>query len=134
MLAQNVPLTVMAAALFLACARITPSQPLLREGDPPIDEQSEADAEALHPQELARRKAQLEEEQQLKLQEELMRIRGEQMQAEQEEIKRRDVMMRYALIIAIAVIATKLLIAFARSRVPVKDGTANQTSETNHRS
>ena len=108
---------VFGMVLLISGGQHVSAQPLLREGDVESDADVEPDADALRQRDLARQKAQLEEERRLKLQEEFMRIRGEQMQAEQAEIKRRDTMMRYALIIAIAVIATTLLIAYARSRV-----------------
>lgn len=83
--------------------------------------QEDVNSEESPQREAARRQAQFEEERRLRLQQELMQLRGEQMQAEQEEIKRRDTVMRYALIIAIAVIATTFLIAYARSRAAQKD-------------
>ena len=67
-------------------------------------------------------RARLEEERRMKLQEELMRLQGEQLLAEREAIARRDRMMRYALLIAIGVIAATLLITYARSRVAEEDG------------
>ncbi|HWB09718.1 MAG TPA: hypothetical protein VG826_10850 [Pirellulales bacterium] len=117
-MATSKPLGIVFAALLLSSGQIAIAQPLLEEGEKQAEEPAELDAEELQRRELVRRRAQLEEERQLKLQEELMRLRGEQMRAEQEEIRRRDVMMRYALVIAIVVIVTTLVIAFARSRTP----------------
>lgn len=93
------------------------AQPLLREGDMDDERQAEPDDDELRRRALARRKAQLEEERLLKQQEELMRIQGERLLAEREEIEKSQKMMRYALAIAVLVIGTTLLIAFARSRI-----------------
>lgn len=107
--------------LFLISGR-GHAQPLWREGDSPpaAETERESDLETPRLRALARQQAEQEEKRQLKLQQ-LMRMRGEQMLAEQEEIKRRDQMMRYALVIAVAVIVTTLLVAYARSRVREKD-------------
>jgi hypothetical protein len=112
---------VFSATLLLWSNRFSFAQPLLREGDAEADQQTAPDPEESDRSELARQKAHLEEERRLKLQEELMRLQGEQIQAAQEQIKRRDVLMRYALIISVAVVATTLLIAYARSRVAERD-------------
>ena len=116
---------VLGTALLLSGDHVILAQPLLQEGENQAEEPVEPTAEAQR-RELAHRRAQFEEEQQLKLQKELMRMGGERLRAEQEEMRRRDVMMRYALIIAVAVIATTLLIAFARSRV---GGAGKETGE-----
>lgn len=84
------------------------AQPLLREGDVEDERQTEPDDEEL------RREAQPEDE---RLQQELMRMQGERLAAEREEIERSKKMMNYALAIALLVIGTTLLIAFARSRI-----------------
>ena len=109
---------LVAAALLVlfSAGDMVLSQPLLREREP-LEQPSEANPEQA---ESARRKAQLEEGRRMKLQAELMQMRGEQMEAERREKERNDRMMRYALWIAIAVIATTFLIAFARSRVAEK--------------
>lgn len=105
---------VLALLFWVAGPGIVLSQPLLREGEPARDHGVEANPDVIEP---ARRKAQLEEERRMKVQAELMRMQGEQMVAERLERERNDRMMRYALWIAIAVIATTFLIAYARSRV-----------------
>lgn len=64
-----------------------------------------------------RQKAQLEEEARMKQQEGLMRMQGERLAAERVEIERSRKMMNYALAIALLVVGTTLLIAFARSRI-----------------
>lgn len=93
------------------------AQPFLREGDVEEDSQAEPDDDELKRRALARRKAQLEEERLMKQQEELMRLQGELLLAERAEIDRKQKMMRWALMIALLVIGTTLLIAYARSRV-----------------
>lgn len=103
--------------VFFSVGGMVLSQPLLREREP-LEEPSEPNPEQAAS---ARRQAQLEEERRMKLQAELMQLRGEQMLAERQEKERNDRMMRYALWIAIAVIATTFLIAFARSRVAEKN-------------
>ena len=118
--------SVLVGALLLCGSSRVNAQPLLREGDPQPEVESEsereaeADAETIRRRTLARQRAELEEQRRIEQQQLLMRIRGEQMLAEQEAIQRRDRMMRYALGIASAVIVTTLLIAFARSRVNEK--------------
>jgi flagellar biosynthesis/type III secretory pathway M-ring protein FliF/YscJ len=116
-------LVLTVSALLLYGGTVALSQPLLREGEPEESQQhEEPDAEEIQRRELAHEKARLEEDRRMKLQEELMRLQGEQLLAEREEIARRDRMMRYALLIAIGVIATTLLITYARSRVAEEDG------------
>lgn len=106
----------LAATLLLAASSDVRAQPLLREGDAHGEQQTEPSVEELDRRELARRKAEFEEEQRMKQQEELMRMQGERMLAEREEIERNQRMMRYALIIAVFVIGVTLLVSFARSR------------------
>ena len=108
---------VLAASLVFSGGSIVLSQPLLREGEPSDDERADTGAEDARRVESARRKAQLEEERRMKVQADLMRMQAEQMVAERLQRERNDRMMRYALWIAIAVIATTFLIAYARSRV-----------------
>jgi hypothetical protein len=93
------------------------AQPLLREGNVDDDAQAEPDDEELERRALARRKAEHEEERLMKQQEELMRMQGELLLAERGEIERKQRIMRYALMIALLVIGTTLLMAYARSRV-----------------
>lgn len=93
------------------------AQPLLREGDAEDERQTEPGDEELQRRALARRKAEAEEESLLQQQQELMRLQGEHMAKEREEIERSQKMMNYALAIALLVIGTTLLIAFARSRI-----------------
>jgi hypothetical protein len=110
------PFTIFLSAIVLLAASFdVRAQPLLREGDADA-EQPELSPDELERRELARRKAELEEEQRMKQQEELMRMQGERMLAEREEIERNQRMMRYALLIAILVIGATLLVSFARSR------------------
>lgn len=92
-------------------------QPFLREGDAGDERQTDPDDEDLERRALARHKAELEEERLMKQQEELMRLQGERLAVEREEIERSQKMMRYALAIALLVIGTTLLIAFARARI-----------------
>ncbi|HVX14111.1 MAG TPA: hypothetical protein VHC22_23195 [Pirellulales bacterium] len=121
--------------LFLPTVPLTSAQPLLREGTPDANEPAEPDAEPSAPdiEELRRRasgrqQAELEEERQLQVQQELMRMQGERLLEEQLEIRRRTVMMRYALAIAITVIAVTLLIAYTRSRTSAHDPTPPTTA------
>ena len=122
---RKTKLLLVGGLFFLSCSGAH-AQPLVREGDPQFEaepdseREAEADAETIRRRALARQQAELEEQRRTEQQQLLMRMRGEQMLAEQEEIQRRDRMMRYALGIAIAVIVTTLLIAFARSRVNEK--------------
>jgi hypothetical protein len=120
---KSQPLTIfLAATILMSTGRAVLSQPFLREGDADTDEQAEPSDEQRR--DAARRRAdlQFQEEQRMKQQEELMRLQGERLLAEREEIERSQRMMRYALIIALVVIGTTLLIAFARSRT-ADDGT-----------
>lgn len=115
-----------AEVVFCGILLLSPSeqvfaQPLLRESEPQPEAETETDPDVLRRQALARQKAELQEEQRMKQQQLLMQLRGEQMIEEQQEIQRRNRMMRYALFIAVAVIATTILIAFARSRVNQPD-------------
>jgi hypothetical protein len=120
------PLTLLlSATLIIGGGRMVFGQPLLREGDVEPKEQAEPDASELRRRAMARERAELEEERQLKVQQELMRMQGEQMLAEREKIHRQETMMRYALIIAVAVIAVTILIAYARSRV-ADESSANE--------
>lgn len=106
-----------AFVLSLVGVPLASAQPFLRQGDMDDERQTEPDDETLERRAFERRKAQLEEERLMRQQEELMRLQGERMVAEREEIERSQKMMRYALAIALLVIGTTLLIAFARSRV-----------------
>lgn len=103
--------------VFLAVVPAVLAQPLLRQGDGDDERQAEPADEELSRRAQARRKAELEEERLLEQQQELMRMQGERMAQEREEIERDRKMMNYALAIAILVVGTTLLIAFARSRV-----------------
>lgn len=117
------PLTILfAAAVVLSTGRGVLAQPFLREGDAEAEQPADPGPEELDRREWARRRAALEEEQRMKQQEELMRMQGERMLAEREEIERNQRMMRWALLIALLVVGTTLLIAFARSRVAAGDG------------
>ena len=109
---------VLGATLLLNVGGLTCAQPLLRPGEPDARQEAgeEQDPEEARRQALARQKARLEEERRLKLQGELLRLQGQQIEAERIEKERADRMMRYALWIAITVIAITLLTAYARSR------------------
>lgn len=119
-IAKQIASCFVAAALLLNGVRSISAQPLLRESPP--ENGQEADSQPDAAEEAARRRALAAQEQRLKVQEELMRIRGEQMQAEREEQERTDRFMRYALLIAVTVIAVTLLVAYARSRDESGDG------------
>ncbi|MGH7134382.1 MAG: hypothetical protein ACREHD_01500 [Pirellulales bacterium] len=105
-----------AAMILMATVSDVRAQPLLREGDAGAEQQAEPTPDELERRESARRKAEFEEQQRMKQQEELMRLQGERMLAEREEIERNQRMMRYALIIAVVVIGATVLVSFARSR------------------
>ncbi|HEX7375714.1 MAG TPA: hypothetical protein VF278_01315 [Pirellulales bacterium] len=107
-------LLIMIFGAFLAVVPAVLAQPLLRQGEGDEERQAEPDDEE---RAQSRRQAQLEEERMLEQQQELMRMQGERMAQEREEIERDRKMMNYALAIAILVVGTTLLIAFARSRV-----------------
>lgn len=109
---------VVGATLMFHGDGVSCAQPLLREGEPDDrDERGEAqDHEEARRQAMARQTARLEEDRRMKLQAELLRLQGQQIEAERLDKERTNRMMRYALWIAIAVIAITLLIAYVRSR------------------
>lgn len=110
-------LPILIFGAFLAAVPAALAQPLLRQGDGDDERQAEPDDEELARRAQARRKAELEEERRIEQTQELMRMQVEHMAIEREEIERNRKMMNYALAIAILVVGTTLLIAFARSRV-----------------
>lgn len=100
------------AALVLSGGWLACAQPPLRDGDAEADRRAEPDGEAIHRFQPEGEKAQ----EQLKLQEEIMRLGAQQAAADRQRKQATDRMMWYALMIAITIMAVTLLVTYARSR------------------